>query len=87
MTRESYMIEEMTKDMVRLLREEQGLSLEDALRCVYTSDTYDKLVNLNTGLYYQSTAYIYSLLMQEKNLSSTKKATLFHNQKECVHLL
>ena len=31
MTRESYMIEELTKDMVRLLREEQGMSLDDAL--------------------------------------------------------
>ena len=60
------MIEELTKDMVRLLREEQGMSLVDALRCVYTSDTYNKLTNLNTGLYYQSIAYVYSLLMREK---------------------
>lgn len=59
------MIEELTKDMVRLLREEQGMSLDDALRCTYTSDTYSKLTNLNTGLYFQSTAYVYSLLMQE----------------------
>ena len=65
MTRESYLIEELTKDMVRLLREEQGMSLDDALRCVYTSDTYSKLTNLNTGLYYQSTAYVYALLIKE----------------------
>lgn len=63
MTRESYIIEELTKDMVRLLREEQGMSLDDALRCVYTSNTYNKLTNLNTGLYFQSTAY--ALLLKE----------------------
>lgn len=34
-------------------------------RTAYTSDTYNKLTNLNTGLYFQSTAYVYSLLMQE----------------------
>ena len=45
MTRESYMIEVLTKDMVRLLWEEQGMSLDDALRCVYTSNTYYKLTN------------------------------------------
>ena len=56
MTRESYIIEELTKDMVRLLR---------ALRCVYTSNTYNKLINLNTGLYSQSTAYVYALLLKE----------------------
>ena len=66
MTRESYMIEELTKDMVRLLCKEQGMSLDEALRCVYTSETYNKLTNLNTGLYFQSTAYVYALLMQEK---------------------
>ena len=65
MTCESYMIEELTKDMVRLLREEQGMSLDDALRCVYTSNTYNKLTNLNTGLYFQSTAYVYALLITE----------------------
>ena len=65
MTRESYMIEELTKDMVRLLREEQGMSLDDALRRVYTSNTYNKLINLNTGLYFQSTAYVYALLITE----------------------
>ena len=65
MTRESYMIEELTKDMVRLLREEQGMSLDDALRSVYTSNTYNKLTNLNTGLYFQNTAYVYALHITE----------------------
>ena len=66
------MIEELTKDMVRLLREEQGMSLDDALRCVYTSNTYNKLINLNTGLYSQSTAYVYALLITE--ITNQKKS-------------
>ena len=59
------MIEEISKDIVLLLMEEQGMSLEEAMRTLYTSDTYDRLSNLRTGLYAQSTAYVYEYLEEE----------------------
>ena len=59
MTKETFMIEEISKDIVLLLMEEQGMSLEEAIRTLYTSDTYDRLSNTRTGLYTQSTAYVY----------------------------
>lgn len=65
MTKETFMIEEISKDIVLLLMEERGMSLEEAMRTLYTSDTYDRLSNLRTGLYTQSTAYVYEYL--EKN--------------------
>ena len=40
------------------------------MRTLYTSDTYDRLSNLHTGLYTQSTAYIYEYL--EKELATGK---------------
>ena len=66
------MIEEISKDIVLLLMEEQGMSLEEAMRALYTSDTYDRLSNLRTGLYAQSTAYVYEYL--EKELATGKIA-------------
>lgn len=66
------MIEEISKDIVLLLMEEQGMSLEEAMRTLYTSDTYDRLSNLRTGLYAQSTAYVYEYL--EKELATGKIA-------------
>ena len=65
MTKETFMIEEISKDIVLLLMEEQGMSLEEAMRTLYTSDTYDRLSNLRTGLYAQSTAYVYEYLEEE----------------------
>ena len=44
--------------------------MEDALRTLYTSDTYSKLIDLSTGLYSQSTAYVYEYL--DKELSTGK---------------
>ena len=66
------MIEEISKDIVLLLMEEQGMSLEEAMRTLYTSDTYDRLSNTRTGLYTQSTAYVYEYL--EKELTTGKIA-------------
>lgn len=72
MTKETFMIEEISKDIVLLLMEEQGMSLEEAMRTLYTSDTYDRLSNTRTGLYTQSTAYVYEYL--EKELATGKIA-------------
>lgn len=65
MTKETFMIEEISKEIISLLMSERGLSMEDALRTLYTSDTYAKLIDLSTGLYSQSTAYVYEYLDKE----------------------
>ena len=66
------MVEEISKDIVLLLMEEYGMSLDDAMRVLYTSDTYNRLSDLHTGLYSQSTAYVYEYL--EKELATGKMA-------------
>lgn len=65
MSRESFMIEELVKDLVLKLMEEQRMSITDALDTVYNSDTYEKILDLGTGLYSQSTAYVFDILKRE----------------------
>lgn len=65
MTKEAFMIEEITKEIVLLLMQAHGMSLAEALRAFYTSDTYSRLINVSTGLYAQSTAYVYGYLSNE----------------------
>ena len=65
MSRESFMIEELVKDLVLKLMEEQKMSMNDALDAVYNSDTYEKILDLETGLFAQSTAYVYAILQRE----------------------
>ena len=45
--------------------EEQKMSMSDALDAVYNSDTYEKILDLETGLFAQSTAYVYAILLRE----------------------
>ena len=59
------MIEELVKDLVLKLMEDQKMSMNEALDAVYNSDTYAKVLDLETGLFSQSTAYVYSILQRE----------------------
>ena len=72
MTKETFMIEEISKEIVWLLIQEHQMDIDEALRTLYTSDTYARLINLHTGLYSQSTAYVYEYL--ERELATGKVA-------------
>ena len=45
--------------------DEYKLPMPKALELVYNSQLYDKIVDLETGLYYQSARYNYELLRHE----------------------
>lgn len=62
-----YLIEELVKDMAIILITEKGMTMMQALDTIYNSDTYTSLINLKTGLYSQSTAYVYEYLDNELN--------------------
>ncbi len=59
------MKENIVKDMISRLIEERGLSMKDAFDVVYTSRLFEKLSNPKTGLYFQSSGYVYSFLIEE----------------------
>lgn len=61
----SIMINARIKDMAMWLMEDFKYSLEEALDCVYNSELYEKLQDLETGLYYESSGYNYELLKDE----------------------
>ena len=53
------------ESLVSFLQEDYHLSLSDAFEKVYSSRTFEKLKNRQTGLYLQSPAYIYGFLQEE----------------------
>ena len=42
MTKEQFMIEEISKEIVLLLMEEHQMDMREALKALYTSDTYSR---------------------------------------------
>ena len=59
------MKEEIVKDLISRLMDERGLSMEQAFDAVYTSRLFEKLNNPKTGLFFQSSGYVYSFLTEE----------------------
>ena len=60
-----FLIEGITKDIIIYLIEDYNMDLQTALRRLYNSDTYSKLTNECSGLYLQSSAYVYEFLKNE----------------------
>lgn len=61
----NYLKEAIAADLAELLSKDYGMSITDSLDALYNSDTYIKLNDPNTGLYFQSTQYVYSFLKTE----------------------
>lgn len=59
------MLEYTTQDLASYLMEDHGLTMEEALDRVYSSQTFERLSRLETGLYLEGAAYVYELLKEE----------------------
>ena len=63
-------IEEMKVDLVTelanmLMSNDANISMDQALEYVFNSETYQKLLDNKTQLYYQSAGYVMSYLQNE----------------------
>ena len=63
-----FLIDALIERLVLLVIDDFKLSLLDALSLVYNSQLYEKITDLETGLYYQSALYNYELLRKEITL-------------------
>lgn len=69
---QTYLVETLTRDMIMRLMEEKSLSMQEAMDKVYRSKTYAALCDVNTGLFFQSSVYLYDELEHELSESVTK---------------
>ncbi len=60
-----YMNECMMRDLAVMLIGEYNISLAEALDILYNSETYEKLQDPTTGLYFQSPVYVFDFLQRE----------------------
>lgn len=60
-----FLLMSLVDKMVYLVMNEYKMSMSQALDLVYSSETYSKIEDLDTGLYYQSAAYNFNLLKHE----------------------
>lgn len=62
MEMKAYMVNRLA---MMLIEHDEDMTMEQALSIVFNSDTYQRLMNEKTRLYYQSPMYVFSFLDQE----------------------
>ena len=69
-----FLIETLCEDLVPMIMEEYNLSdkeaidkLKEAIDKLYKSNTFSKIEDPDTGLYYQSPVYVFDFLKDEFN--------------------
>jgi hypothetical protein len=60
------MIEYTIQEVVRYLIDDNGTEMEQAMEQFYKSDTFEKLNDIETGLYLEGSAHIYEMFKREK---------------------
>ena len=60
-----HMKEYIVRDMAFFLTQDFNIEMEDSLRVVYDSRTFELLCNPDSGFYYQSPRYVYNYLKEE----------------------
>lgn len=56
----NHMKEALAADLAEFLAKDFDMTITEALDAMYGSETYSKLCDPNTGLYFQSSQYVYS---------------------------
>ena len=76
MDKTKQMIEYMVQDLIEIISETQNLEYENAMNLLYNSEIYNKLLDIETGLYRESPAYVYGLLQDEFNFGHIIQAEM-----------
>ena len=59
------MIEYTTQEVIQYIMEDKECSMEAAMEEFYMSKIFEKLNDIETGLYLEGSAYIYEMLKRE----------------------
>lgn len=60
-----FLVDELTQDVAKMLIDDRHCNIAEALNIIYNSNTYSKLEDPATGLYYQGAVYLYDMLCKE----------------------
>jgi len=65
MNKQKQLIEYIVQDVIAFIIEDENIELEDAMNQFYNSTVFEKLQDIETGLYLESSAYVYDMLKNE----------------------
>lgn len=70
MTKQEQLLEYNIQDIVEYIVQDFRVEYDEAMQLFYNSQTFDKLMDIETGLYLESSAYVYGIFQDEKNFGN-----------------
>lgn len=70
MTKQEQLMEYNIQDIIEYVVQDFGIEYDRAMQIFYNSQTFDKLMDIETGLYLESSAYVYGIFQAERNFGS-----------------
>ena len=76
MSKQDQLIEYIVQDIVDMLATDQNIEYDEAMNKFYNSKVFEKLQDKETGLYLESSGYIYDLFKDEMNFGHIIQAEI-----------
>lgn len=76
MSKQDQLIEYIIRDIISMITVDQGIEYENAMNKFYNSQVFEKLLEKETGLYLESSEYVYDLFKDEMNFGHIIQAEI-----------
>lgn len=76
MDKQEQLIEYIIRDIVDMLVTDKSIEYDEAMNIFYNSEVFEKLQDVETGLYLESSAYVYDLFKDEMNFGHIIQAEI-----------
>lgn len=76
MSKQDELIEYIVQDIVDMLATDQNIEYDEAMNKFYNSEVFEKLQDKETGLYLESSEYVYDLFKDEMNFGHIIQAEI-----------
>lgn len=63
------MVEYTIQEVIKYLIEDRKITMEQAMEEFYLSNTFEKLNDIETGLYLEGSTYIYEIFKREEQIT------------------
>lgn len=70
MTKQEQLVEYSIQDIIEYIVADLGIEYDKAMQLFYNSQVFDKLTDIETGLYLESSAYVYGIFQDERNFGN-----------------
>ena len=76
MSKQEQLIEYIVQDIVDMFSSDQNIEYDEAMNKFYNSKVFEKLQDKETGLYMESSEYVYDLFKDEINFGRIVQAEI-----------